>query len=440
MAVDILIVEDEKDILEILASVVEDEGYRARKASNSDEALSAIRQQKPNLIVLDVWLKNSELDGIGILEHVIDIYDDVPVVMISGHGTVDMAVSATKKGAYDFLSKPFKTDALLHTIARGLEANTLKKDNQMLQVKLGMGDMDLIGDSPFVQQTRKRIQELSKTLDPICLVGEKGTGKKIVSRQLYIQGGYRGQYVVIDCANIDNIDDVNTAIFGVMSPRIPSAFEQASGGVLVLNKMHTLSEAQQLKIAHYLKTHTVTTTDGAKIAVSTRVVCIAPSTEDINDVLYERLKPTTISMCPLSDRAGDIPMLVTKLMEYRAKSKGVSPLVFAEGVLPYLSECHWEGNGWQIISMLDTLLLSAEHQTMVDISMIKTALSGSSNNIPFDWNAILKMDIRSAREEFERCYLQYQLTRHHGNVSDTANSIKMDRASLSRKIKSLKLR
>ena len=164
MADDILIVDDEADIRKILASVIEDEGYHSRQASNSTEALVAIQQKKPNLIVLDVWLRNSKLDGVEILEKVVDMYDDVPVIMISGHSTVDLAVSATKKGAYDFLSKPFKTDALLHTIARGLEANALKKDNQMLQVKLGVGDMDLIGSSTFVTDMRSKITKIAPLL------------------------------------------------------------------------------------------------------------------------------------------------------------------------------------------------------------------------------------------------------------------------------------
>ncbi len=437
MAVDILIVDDEADIREILASVVEDEGYHARQAANSHEALTAIQQQKPNLIVLDVWLKNSELDGVGILERVVDMYDDVPVIMISGHGTVDLAVAATKKGAYDFLSKPFKTDALLHTIARGLEAHSLKKDNQMLQAKLGLGDMDLIGNSDFVKNIQTRITHLASSPDPVCILGERGTGKEIVSRQLFVRSNYRGQYVVVNCA-IE--DDVNTVIFGSMHPRKTSAFEQASGGMLVLNKIHALSESQHLKIAHYLKTGEVTTVDGAKITTTTRVVCIAPDKSHIADALYARIADTTLQMKPFTDRCEDIPALVVQLMTYRAKSKGMTPLVFADDVLPYLSEYHWRGNAWQIIAMLDTLLLSAKDMDVVDISMVKTALSGNMEEVPFDWGAVLKMDIRTAREEFEKWYLQYQLTRHHGNVSETAHNIKMDRASLSRKIKALKLR
>lgn len=437
MAVDILIVEDESDIREILASVIEDEGYIARQAKNSSEALHALHAKKPNLIVLDVWLKNSELDGIGILETVVDMYNDIPVIMISGHGTVDLAVSATKKGAYDFLSKPFKTDALLHAIERGLENNTLKHSNAQLQDKLGLGNARLVGNSDFVRDVESRIAELASQDVPICILGDSGTGKEIVSRQLYAKSHTKGAYMVVDCA-VES--DIAKTLFGSMSPRVSGAFEHASGGMLVLNKVQNLCETTQLRIAHFLSTGEITTTDGGKIAISTRLVCIAHDAGDFVEALYNKVHHNTIAMVPLHDRPQDIPALVLELMQQRAKIKGCTSLEFSQDALHILQNHHWDGNAWKIISVLDTLLLTLSPSHVVDGAMVEYVLSGNAGDGSLHWDSLLDMDMRDAREAFEKWYLQNQLMRYNGSVRDVATHVRMDRAALSRKIKALNLR
>ena len=437
MVADILIIDDEADIRNALCHLLEDEGYATRSAKNSEEALKEVLEKKPKLVVLDVWLNNSALDGIEILEELKSMYKDLPVIIISGHGTVDMAVTATKKGAYDFLSKPFKTDSLLNTIDRALEAQRLTFENKVLHDKVGAGDFNLIGECREINAIKKKIDTFSRSEASVLISGDSGTGKDVVAFWLHEKSSKSGSLSTFNALNTsDSFDEV---LFGTLNPRRSGLLEEASSGTIAISNVELLSDTIQMQLANVIGTGKIKLVGGdKKLSLSANVIFLCRDESKIEKNLYTRLKGNVIQMPTLSDRMSDISEIANSFMNYRSKAKGASPLKFDKSAFVAFSAHSWPGNMWEFINFIDRLLL-ANINGVVKSEHVKALLIGNEKNKSISFDEIIMLNMRDARSDFEKYYLSYHLQRFDGNVTQTSEFVGMDRAALSRKLKTLGL-
>ncbi len=436
MPIEILIVEDEADIRTLIASVLRDEGYATREAINSKQALQSIEDKKPGIIILDIWLNNSELDGIQILERIKKLYSSLPVIIISGHATVDMAVSATKKGAFDFLSKPFKIEALLNAITRALSDMRLRAENLDLQTRLGVGDLDLIGECKEIRLVRKNIKEMSTPIYPVAIFGATGTGKAVVARDIHKQSNRAGVFISIDCGLSDF--DLNITLFGLNSPRKSGAFEEASAGTIVIDNVECSSNHIQEKIARCLSKKQIITSDNKKtIPFSAKVIITSKFPEKISRVLLDKVV-NQINIPTLNERISDMTILCKTFMMYRARAKGMLQLKFSQSSLITLASHNWVANLWELINVIDRLLLNVKG-SIITSEDVASALWHGEVDKTYSMDKVLMQSLRRAREDFEKYYLAFHLRRLDGSITRTAQYIAMDRAALSRKLKLLKI-
>lgn len=453
MANDILIVDDEADIRKIIAGILQDEGYETREAGGSAEALAAIQSRQPNLIILDVWLQNSQFDGLQLLEMVRRDSPDQQVVMISGHATFDMAVRATKMGAYDFLTKPFKSDVLLHTISRALEDARLRTENRSLKAQVGGTISDLTGSSPAIVQLRQALEKVAPTDSRVLITGSPGAGKSVVARLLHDQSHRSGgPYVVLNCAGLEP-DRLEPALFGTEATdndaRRVGVLEQAHGGTLLLDEIADMPIETQSKIVRVLHRPRFNRLGGEGwVEVDARV--IATTNRDLKreidagnfrEDLYYRLNVVPLTVPPLSVRRADIPDLARQVMEKAAAGKGRSPKPLSEEALIALQAYEWPGNVWELVNVIERLLLptSGDPDAPVRADAVAEAIGGGSPDfLRSDASlGIMNQPLREAREDFERQYLTFHLARFGGNISRTAGFVGMDRAALHRKLKGL---
>jgi two-component system nitrogen regulation response regulator NtrX len=453
MATDILIVDDEADIRKIIAGILQDEGYTTREAGSSAEALGAIQMRQPSLIILDVWLQNSQYDGLQMLEMILRDNPDQQVVMISGHATFDMAVRATKMGAYDFLTKPFKSDVLLHTIARALEDHRLRHENRVLKEQVGGPIIDLTGNSPAIVHLRQALEKVAPTDSRVLITGSPGSGKSVVARLLHDQSNRaKGPYVVLNCAGLEP-DRLESALFGTeataASARRVGVLEQAHGGTLLLDEIADMPIETQAKIVRVLHRPRFNRLGGEGwVEVDVRV--IATTNRDLKreieagnfrEDLYYRLNVVPLTVPPLEVRRADIPELAKQVMLRSAAAKGRSPRVLSEEALIALQAYEWPGNVWELVNVIERLLLphSGETDAPVRADAVADAIGGSSPDfLRSDASlGIMNQPLREAREDFERQYLTFHLARFGGNISRTAGFVGMDRAALHRKLKGL---
>ena len=454
MAYDILIVDDEADIRMQIAGILEDEGYQTREASNSSDALAAVANRQPSLMILDVWLANSEYDGLQILEIVRRDHPTLPVVMISGHGTFDMAVNATKKGAYDFISKPFKTDVLMLTIERALSEARLKHENESLRKLSPYAVLDdLVGKSAAIAEVRRGIDKVAQTDSRVLIAGPPGSGKGAVARVLHSQSLRKdGQFVVLTCASLTE-STLEAALFGVEANadrrRQIGVLEEAHGGTLLLDEVADMDLATQQKIVRVLHSRRFQRIGGDNwVEVNTRV--LATTSQDLTELiaagrfredLFYRLNVVPLQVPPLSERREDIPLLATYFMERSAAAKGRSPRALSSDALTALQGHDWPGNVWELANVVERLLLMAPGgpQDPVRADAVATAI-GSAESTVSRWDRapeVMGLPLREAREAFEREYLVFHLARFGGNISRTAEFVGMDRAALHRKLKGL---
>lgn len=453
MANDILIVDDEVDIRKIIAGILQDEGYETREAGSSAEALGAIQSRQPNLIILDVWLQNSQYDGLQLLEMVRRDYPEQQVVMISGHATFDMAVRATKMGAYDFLTKPFKSDVLLHTISRALDDARLRTENRSLKKQVGSSLVDLTGQSPAIVQLRQALEKVAPTDSRVLITGSPGSGKSVVARLLHDQSNRSdGPYVVLNCAGLEP-DRLESALFGTEAAdgaaRRVGVLEQAHRGTLLLDEIADLPMATQAKIVRVLHRPRFNRLGGEGwVEVDARV--IATTNRDLKreieagnfrEDLYYRLNVVPLTVPALAVRRADIPDLAKEVMVRAASAKGRGPRPLSEEALIALQAYEWPGNVWELVNVIERLLLpnAGDPDSPVRADAIAEAIGGGSPDfLRSDASlGIMNRPLREAREDFERQYLTFHLARFGGNISRTAGFVGMDRAALHRKLKGL---
>ena len=455
MAHDILIVDDERDICTLIAGILEDEGNTARRAHNSTEAIDAVRQRRPALVILDVWLQGSELDGLQLLEVIRREDPPIPVVMISGHGAIDTAVSAIKTGAYDFIEKPFKADRLLLVVDRAIEADRLKRENASLRRRAG-GDVTFVGTSPVAASVRIQIERVAPTGSRVLITGASGAGKETMARLIH-QGSKRadGPFVVVNCSTLPT-ERLDIELFGTDGEaeadtlRVSGAFEMAHGGTLLLKEVGDLPLALQSRLARVLQEQSFMR-DGGKTRVEVDVRVLASTARSLTDViaagdfreeLYHRLNVVSLRVPPLSERREDIPELAADLLRRVADATGLPSRTIGEDTLAALQGHDWPGNIRQLRNVIERLLILAPADGgPIRADVLPNDVSEDAPSV-LRWEKggeIMQLPLRDAREVFEREYLLAQVTRFGGNISRTATFVGMERSALHRKLKSLGL-
>ncbi len=455
MAHDILIVDDEPDIRLLIEGLLSDEGYETRTASTAEEAIAAFRQRRPSLVILDVWLQDSAMDGLGILEILHREEPQVPAIMISGHGTIEMAVAAIQQGAYDFIEKPFKVDRLLLVVRRALEAALLARENAELRLRAGP-ENELIGRSPAIEALRAAIERVAPTGSRVLISGAAGVGKEIAARMIHrLSRRAEGPFVVLNGATL-NPGRFEEELFGIeagpdpsVRPRRAGVLERAHGGTLLLDEVSDMPLETQGKIVRALQDQTFERLGGAaRVRVDVRVV--ATTNRDLQaeiaagrfrEDLYYRLSVVPLRVPALRERREDIPALAQHFLQRSAESAGMPRRELSTDALTALQAYDWPGNVRQLRNLMDWLMIMAVAPAGDPIradSLPPEIISGVPAVLALDPHAdIMALPLREARELFESQYLQAQLLRFSGHVSRTAQFVGLDRSALHRKLKQL---
>jgi two-component system nitrogen regulation response regulator NtrX len=455
MAHEILIVDDEPDIRALIEGILGDEGYDTRVAHNSDSALAAFRARRPSLVVLDVWLQNSRLDGLGILDAMLREEPQLPVVMISGHGTIETAVQAIQQGAYDFIEKPFKSDRLMLIVSRALEAARLKRENSELKLRAGP-ETELIGVSVAITQLRSAIEKVAPTGSRVLISGPAGAGKEVAARMIHARSRRAdAPFVALNCATL-NPARFEEELFGVESgpdpiaqPRRTGVLERAHGGTLLLDEVADMPLETQGKIVRALQEQGFERIGGAtRVKVDVRV--IATTNRDLGaeiqngrfrEDLFYRLAVVPLRMPALRERREDVPALARHFIARSAENAGMAPREIGEDAMAALQAYDWPGNVRQLRNQIDWLLIMAPGAASEPIraEMLPPEVgSATPAMLKLDRSSeIMTLPLREARELFEKQYLEAQLLRFGGNISRTANFVGMERSALHRKLKFL---
>ncbi|WP_061936141.1 sigma-54 dependent transcriptional regulator [Aureimonas sp. AU22] len=451
MAADILIVDDEADIRELVAGLLDDEGYETRTASNSDMALQAIADRVPRLIFLDIWLQGSRLDGLDVLDAIRAQHPEVPVVMISGHGNIETAVSAIRRGAYDYIEKPFKADRLVLIAERALETSKLKREVSELK-RRSSDSPDLLGKSHPMNQLRATIERVAPTNSRVMILGPSGSGKEMVARAIHAASARaKGPFIALNAAAITP-ERMEVELFGTETPpgveRKVGALEEAHGGVLYLDEVGDMPRETQNKILRVLTEQTFERVGGAKrVKVDVRI--ISSTSQNLESLmaegtfredLFHRLAVVPISVPPLADRRSDIPILIEAFMKQIGDQTGIRAKALSPEALAVLQSSDWPGNIRQLRNNIERLMILSRQDGAEAISadMLPHEVSDMLPRTPSQSDGrILALPLRDAREVFEKEYLVAQINRFGGNISRTAEFVGMERSALHRKLKSL---
>jgi two-component system nitrogen regulation response regulator NtrX len=451
MSADILIVDDEADIRDLIAGILQDEGHRTRLARDSDEALRAIEDRKPHLVVLDIWLQGSRLDGLEVLTIMKRTYPDLPVVIISGHGNIETAVTAIKRGAYDYIEKPFKSDRLVLVALRALEASQLKREVRELKER-SVVSAEMIGKSPAINQLKNNIEKAAPTNSRIMLRGASGSGKELAARVLH-QKSLRaaGPFVVLNAAAMVP-DRVEEELFGTEDrtggPRKVGALEEAHSGTLYIDEVADMPMETQGKILRVLVEQKFLRLGGSqKVSVDVRI--ISSTSRDLEqdiregrfrEDLYHRLNVVTLRVPSLAERREDIPELIQFFIGQVAQTSGLAPRRIGEDAIAVLQAHDWPGNVRELRNNVERLLILAggEPNAAITADMLPEEI-GSNVPLPVNGGAehLMSLPLREAREIFEREYLLAQINRFGGNISRTAEFVGMERSALHRKLRAL---
>lgn len=453
MANDILIVDDEADIRDLVAGILEDEGFQTRTARDSDTAQAEIASRKPNMIFLDIWLQGSKLDGLQLLEEIKRDYPEVPVVMISGHGNIETAVAAIKLGAYDFIEKPFKADRLVLVATRALENQRLKREVRELK-QMAPVPSSLLGRSATMNQLRQTIDRAAKANSRIMIVGPSGAGKELAARTLHSASARAtGPFVVINAAAITP-ERMEVELFGIESGeggqgRKSGALEEAHGGTLFIDEIAEMPRETQNKILRVLVEQTFQRAGGtSKISVDVRIVSsTARNLEEeiaagrFREDLYHRLSVVPIRVPPLAEHREDIPDLIEHFMEQISATTGLPKRQIGQDAMAVLQSHVWPGNIRQLRNNVERVMILAGGgpEATITADMLPQDVGSMVPSMPTsnDGEHIMGLPLREAREVFERDYLIAQISRFSGNISRTAEFVGMERSALHRKLKAL---
>ncbi|WP_371168710.1 sigma-54-dependent transcriptional regulator [Aliiroseovarius sp. 2305UL8-7] len=447
---DILIVDDERDIRELISDILVDEGFTTRLAGTSDEAVAQVKAELPSLMILDIWLKDSAMDGIDILKMVKREHPEVPVVIISGHGNIEIAVAAIKQGAYDFIEKPFNIDQLMVVIGRAMETSRLRRENTELKRK-DTHPTDMIGSSAAFKSLKSQLDKVTKSNGRVLLTGAAGAGKEMAARYVHANSDRASApFVVVNSASID-ADRMEEVLFGRESAERgieQGLLEEANGGVLYFDEVADMPLGTQSKILRVLVDQRFQRVGGSdKVSVDLRVISSTNRElqEEIDagrfrEELYHRLNVVPIVVPPLGERREDIPELSEYFLEMFNRDQGLPLRAFAEDALAMLQTMQWPGNVRQLRNLIERVLILGEGAGDIQATDLpgqeSTGEDAGEQGVVVS-GALAMMPLREAREAFEREYLLTQINRFGGNISRTANFVGMERSALHRKLKSL---
>ncbi len=445
---DILIVDDERDIRELISDILKDEGFTTRLASNSDECMSEINAVPPALMILDIWLKDSRMDGIDILKTVKRDNPDVPIIIISGHGNIEIAVAAIKQGAYDFIEKPFNIDQLTVVVTRAMETSRLRRENATLR-RRDVASQDMIGHSTAFRTLKANLDKVTKSNARVMLTGEPGTGKEMAARYIHLNSNRAtGAFITVASASIEP-DRMEEVLFGRETPERgveKGLLEQAHGGFVYFDEVADMPLGTQSKILRVLTEQQFMRVGGADkvrvdlrvISSTTRALPVEIASGRFRQELFDRLNVVPIAVPSLDDRREDIPLLSRHFIEYFNKSQGLPLRPLSDEADAVMQTMGWPGNIRQLRNVIEGALIMGEPNGPIEPG----DLPGQGISTPDEGRITLTgglatLPLREARELFEREYLLTQINRFGGNISRTASFVGMERSALHRKLKSL---
>ncbi|MDX2264640.1 MAG: sigma-54 dependent transcriptional regulator [Hyphomicrobiales bacterium] len=452
MASDILIVDDEADIRELIAGILEDEGHRTRMAKDSDEALASVELRRPSLVILDIWLQGSKLDGLDVLARMKRSHPELPVVIISGHGNIETAVTAIKRGAYEYIEKPFKADRLVHVTARAIEASKLRRENKELRERSLYGT-ELVGKSSAINHLRQAIEKVAPTNSRVMITGPSGSGKELAARVMHhLSLRAQGPFVAVNAAAMAP-ERVEVEFFGVeengAAARKVGALEEAHGGTLYIDEVADMPMETQGKLLRVLVEQKFQRLGGGpKVHVDVRIVSSTSrdleremSSGRFREDLFHRLAVVPLRVPGLAERRDDIPELVDHFLQQVAVATGLPPRRIGDDAMAVLQSHDWPGNARQLRNIIERLMIMAggDADTIITAEMLPDDISST---VPLSPNGaggehLMSLPLRDAREIFEREYLMAQINRFGGNISRTAEFVGMERSALHRKLRAL---
>ncbi|MCC0029025.1 MAG: sigma-54-dependent Fis family transcriptional regulator [Brucellaceae bacterium] len=451
MASDILVVDDEEDIRELVAGILSDEGHQTRTAWDSDSALASISDRVPRLVFLDIWLQGSRMDGLALLDEIKRQHPGLPVVMISGHGNIETAVSAIKRGAYDFIEKPFKSDRLILVAERALETSQLRREVESMRKRTGES-FELIGQSQAMSHLRQTIERVAPTNSRIMIMGQSGSGKEMVARAIHSQSSRAsGPFVMLNAAAITP-ERMEIELFGTEpngGERKVGALEEAHNGILYIDEVADMPRETQNKILRVLVDQKFERVGGTKkVSVDVRIISsTAQNLESLisegrfREDLYHRLAVVPVYVPSLAERREDVPILVDHFMAQIGRQSGIRPRRIGEDAMAVLQSHDWPGNIRQLRNNIERLMILARGDDPNEVITAELLPGEIGDMLPkvtsHNDGQIMSLPLREARELFEKEYLLAQINRFGGNISRTAEFIGMERSALHRKLKSL---
>jgi two-component system nitrogen regulation response regulator NtrX len=450
MALEVLVVDDEADIRELVSGVLEDEGYSVRTAADSTQTLEAIEERRPSMVLLDVWLQGSKLDGLQLLQEVKRRDSTIPVLMISGHGNLDTAVAAVREGAIDFIEKPFEAERLIYLVDRATETDRLRRENETMRLQIGQEDQ-LHGSSVAVNTVRATLKRVAPTGSRVLISGPPGVGKEIAARMIHQWSPRaRAPFIVLSAAMMSP-ERVEEELFGSETDGVvrPGQLEHAHGGTLFLDEIADMPLTTQAKILRVLTDQSYHRVGGQRpVKVDVRV--LSATSRNLQDEiaagrfredLFYRLNVVPVRLPPLRERREDIPELVSHFLARFAAERRMPELRISEEAMAALQAHEWPGNVRQLRNIIERTIILApgDRVSCIDVDLLpaeildnQSAMGGSTTAM-----TIMGSPLREARESFEREYLKIQIRRFSGNISRTASFIGMERSALHRKLKAL---
>jgi len=434
----ILIVDDERDIRNNIKAILADEGYLTYTAENSNETLDLINKEIFDLIILDVWLNDSTLDGIELLKIIKKSHKEIPIVIISGHGNIEMAVEAIKEGAQEFIEKPFSSERLILSVYRALEFAEIKYENQKLKEK-NIYDYKFIGNSPSIQKIKQLIDKIAPTSSRVLIYGESGTGKDVVAKEIHKKSKYsHGPFIIVNAA-ILKPEGIESALFGSDNGNgeiTTGVFEKSHNGTLFIDEVGEMPLQTQAKILRVLTDQSFTRVGSDKlISIDSRIIC--SSTKDLNELidngnfrkdLFHRLNVVNITIPNLIERMEDIDLITDYFSEYFSKLNSIKNIDLKPLIKSKYLNYEWPGNIRELRNLIERYIIIGEK--FYESDSTNESLSTETKNV-------ISMPLKNARRIFEKNYLQSQIKRFNGNISKTASFIGMERSALHRKLKQL---
>ena len=460
MAIDVLVIDDEVDIRDLISDILKEEGFAPRSAANSQQALNLIADKVPNAVVLDIWLQGSDLDGLGILELVKKRYPLMPVIVISGHGTIETAVSAIKIGAYDYIEKPFTHEKLMIVLKRACEAAKLKRENIDLKAKV-VDKTEMLGNSSVVSKLRTEIERASSSAGRVMIHGQVGTGKELAARLIHKKSKRANSpFIVFSPMGLSH-EKVMQELFGepektdmnAAYTRRFSVLEAANGGTLFIDEITDMPLASQSKFLKFVQDQSFEK-PGANKTIQLDIRIVVACSKDIDqqiaqgkfrEDLYHRLKVMYIKVPKLSERKEDVPLLVEYFVKQLSKFSGLKEREFSEEVIAALQAYNWPGNIRQLRNVIEWTLImnpiTGSYNSPIRPEMLPAEITNNGITIskPATNLDMMSMPLREAREVFERQYLTAQMSRFNNNISKTSSFVGMERSALHRKLKLLNI-